>query len=688
MSPARLHIRAVRPWHDGGKNNQRFFGNFSRLIFLVAIFGMPAYADVAVTKGANLNVDVHREDGRIAMDLLGGIWIVPAKGGDAVLATDGMQQASRPRWSPDGRQILYQVTSAEGTALWLLDVQSSASNRISEPAANDLLASWHPDGERIVYSSGRNEADFDLWETDLPTGLSWRLSDDTGDELEAVWSAHGDHLAYIRKMADEFSIVVRRRGRSAMEIFTSDEPLSGLSWRPDGTLLTYSRGQGDNLVSEMVILSDPPLIREFAKDERLFPSAVSWLDRSRHVYAADGTIRRRAFGDWRSRQVRFRAVMKEPEARPHRTITARNLTIVDAPDERLVIRGARLFDGIWATYRQNMDVLIADGKIIAIEPSREWQDATILDLGNVTIMPGLIDTWATLPTTNSKSAGLIYLSYGVTTIVANQADDDFDPQIWAGAEHPGPRVLAALEVDKDTTFDNAGEFFLASISSVLSAQDIQAEQLKDLLQTTVPIVAGNWATYNSIDADVLLGIESLPRSAIDDRYQQEIGASARLANIGQAITVISGIADASTPGLEALLQSRQAKRFGQSASPDRRHSELPVMTASSASILLGSRPNGMPPGMALHAELRALGAAGLTGEQVLHTAGKNPARTLGLENQIGTITPGAMADLVLVNGDPLGNVDDVLNIVAVIRNGRFFSLVRLLEQADQMSAVE
>ena len=46
------------------------------------------------------------------------------------------------------------------------------------------------------------------------------------------------------------------------------------------------------------------------------------------------------------------------------------------------------------------------------------------------------------------------------------------------------------------------------------------------------------------------------------------------------------------------------------------------------------------------------------------------------------------ADLVLVNGDPLNNIDDVLNIVAVVRNGRFFSVVRLLEQAHAADSVE
>ena len=68
--------------------------------------------------------------------------------------------------------------------------------------------------------------------------------------------------------------------------------------------------------------------------------------------------------------------------------------------------------------------------------------------------------------------------------------------------------------------------------------------------------------------------------------------------------------------------------------------------------------------------------------------GKNAATMLGLDNQIGTITPGAMADLILVGGDPLNNFDDLLRIVAVVRNGRFFSLVSLLERVTPVTSVE
>ena len=59
-----------------------------------------AAAQVTLTEGADISVDVSA-DGRIAMDLLGGIWVVPLKGGNAEQLNAGLLPAERPRWSPE-----------------------------------------------------------------------------------------------------------------------------------------------------------------------------------------------------------------------------------------------------------------------------------------------------------------------------------------------------------------------------------------------------------------------------------------------------------------------------------------------------------------------------------------------------------------------------------------------------------
>jgi hypothetical protein len=168
----------------------------------------------------------------------------------------------------------------------------------------------------------------------------------------------------------------------------------------------------------------------------------------------------------------------------------------------------------------------------------------------------------------------------------------------------------------------------------------------------------------------------MPSSPRGRRY----GDLAAVATNG-SITLVSGLADSDTPGMLELMQSRQARLAPLPGEALRHYAEDVELAGGSSTVIVGSKPNGLPAGMALHAELRALEAAGLEGDRVLHAAGASAARVLGLGGTVGRIAPGAVADLVIVAGDPRARVADALDIVAVVRSGHFYSLVRLLERA-------
>jgi hypothetical protein len=638
-------------------------------------------ADIVVTEGTNFGVDIFPADGRIAMDLLGKIWVLPARGGQAQILTDGLLPARQPRWSPDGSKILYQTNSPDETSLWLVDVESSAASRAGAESFFNQHASWHPDGERIVFSSQRGNSGFDIWETDLPTGLSWRLSSHPGDEIEPVWSRDGRHLAYIRQDDDGYTLVLRRHGRAEVDLLVTDQPLSSPSWRPDGTLLTVLKQDGNELSIYMVILSDPPLLRQFIAGEDFFAAPVAWRNRHEMLYTADGVIKTRDFAAQSSTPLPFRATLQEPEMRPKTLIAKRELEIVDAPTGRLVIRGARLFDGIWNRYRDRMDVLIDRGRIVEVAARREWPDATVLDLGDVSVLPGFIDLWSAMPAGPAERSGPGMLAYGVTTIVTDDATAA-EP-MWEGETSPGPRVLAATDVGALSGQAAEHEYFFIKVRARDAGDDQTRAAVQHWQARGVPVLAESWNTGLEIGADLFVGAGSLPSSPVGGQYQDM-----RVAAPQGPVTLVSGLADAATPGISSLLGSRQARELGHGELPGRRFSSMPALASSAASILLGSKPNGLPAGLALHAELRALAAAGLRGDRILQATGSGAAAILGLDNQIGRITPGALADLVLVNGDPLNNAVDALAIVAVVRNGRFFSLVGLLERATSESGVE
>jgi imidazolonepropionase-like amidohydrolase len=82
-------------------------------------------------------------------------------------------------------------------------------------------------------------------------------------------------------------------------------------------------------------------------------------------------------------------------------------------------------------------------------------------------------------------------------------------------------------------------------------------------------------------------------------------------------------------------------------------------------------------GVDLHRELLQLAAAGLSPAEVLRAATLSPAEYFGLDTQYGTVETGKVADLVLLNGNPLVDVRNTQRIEAVIFNGNLYDRAAL-----------
>lgn len=638
----------------------------------------PAHAQVTLTEGTNFSIDAS-SDGRLAIDLLGGVWVLPAAGGAAEPITSGLLPAKRPRWSPDAGAILYEAQASGRNELRLYRYTSNDVQTLGNGKFSDQQADWHPDGDRIVFASQRHDSGLDLWELDLQTGLSWRISDLPGDESEPAWSADGRDLTYISQQDGRWALMLRRHGEPDHALLISEQRMSSPAWRPDGSLISFTRHVDDGLTVNMLILSDPLLERTLIDDQDLFLAPVAWLDRQQMLYAANGVIRKRQFNSWISKTVPFRATIGRPDIQATRNRPPRDLPVIDEPAGHLVLRAARVFDGIGGGYREAQDIVIHGGRIHAIEEQRDRPGAILVDMGDLTVLPGFIDSYAALPQNMDESFGPVLLSFGVTTVVAQHEQASELSGRWAGKEMPGPRLLAAT-----TIADSADATpWLVTVAGDMNAGLQQRDTVDRWQQRGVPVLAETWQVGLGSGASLLLGGATLPASPGGLRYQDMELATGR-----GPVTIISGLADAQTPGLDALLASRQAALLGATSLPVRRFTAAPRLAAGSATVVIGSKPNGLAPGIGLHAEFRALTAAGLTPEQTLRAAGVNAAAALGLGLQIGRIATGSVADLVIVDGDPLADVDDALNVVGVVRNGRFFSTIGLIDRLSKDTGVE
>lgn len=79
------------------------------------------------------------------------------------------------------------------------------------------------------------------------------------------------------------------------------------------------------------------------------------------------------------------------------------------------------------------------------------------------------------------------------------------------------------------------------------------------------------------------------------------------------------------------------------------------------------------PGFSVHDELRLLVRAGLRPLEALQAATLNPAQFLKTGDSLGTLEAGKLADLVLLEGDPLADIGNTARIRAVVLNGRLLT---------------
>jgi hypothetical protein len=84
------------------------------------------------------------------------------------------------------------------------------------------------------------------------------------------------------------------------------------------------------------------------------------------------------------------------------------------------------------------------------------------------------------------------------------------------------------------------------------------------------------------------------------------------------------------------------------------------------------------PALGVHANLRMLVAHGWSPYDALRTATVNPARYLGVSSDLGTLERGKVADLVMVEGNPLERIEDTMSVRMTMRNGSVFTPADLL----------
>ncbi len=872
----------------------------------------PQTSLISLHEGGDFSVSLPADHSQLAFDLVGGIWVMAPEDGNAEAITAITEFNRHPAFSPDGQWIAYESVRDGFHQIMLIDKDGGTPIQATFGNYHHLSPAWSPDGLALVFASNRAD-NFDLWKLDLETSELHQLTFDRRNEFEPNWNEDGTRLAFVRDDGTDSSILTLQPGAKPTVLLTEKTRLHGPSWRPGNQVLTYVRQHNGRSQLRMLLLSQPAITKPITHGEYAHPFPVHWVDRKSFIYAADGLIKRRIFGEPHAEQMPFNAQIEvtrdtwsvrkqdfndfdnrpvtgitgisptgdgrlivsalsdiweldadgtllrqltndafvdtHPAVSPNgRTLayvsdrsgslqvwlmdietkkarrvtsesgmalfpvwtpasdhlsflvanhpaatklTLKQIRLSDLeievlatdlprstppilnrddwsvplnrptkndlrekdsvenefrvpevplswrpfkPNDQLIVRASRIFDGIGPDYLIDHEVVIEDNRITDVRPWTDYSEtARIIDAKDHTIIPGLIDLSAQQTYVGGERSGRTWLAFGVTSIretVTDLPEATERYESWRSGRRIGPRLFMAL--NPCARISRPAELSLLdiiiegeahpNITQIELCPSLNSSGLRQMIATAHSF---SLPTVSVTPFPVLfLGADEVQLTASDGQIvstlSRNIGANLN-ANFNDVVTIagklntilISNLASTGLAGLStqsALTDHPRYKKLFTSAErswyrnlwnqqmlamPDGAETNhrstgqiLFRAITQGARVATGSRAPMTPYGLGLQAELRLLGETGLRPFQILKMASLDAARIMGAGDDLGSIHAGKLADLVIIDGDPLANIGDTANVVMTIINGRPYGAEELLTPGGRAGSVE
>ncbi len=155
---------------------------------------------IKTNEGTWMSLDVSPDGKTIAFDFLGDIFTMPISGGKATQFTSGMSFDSHPKFSPDGKRLLFISDRSGGENIWWFTMDKKDSLQVTKGNTDHYQsAEWAPDGDYIVGSRGTRNLKLWLFHKDGGTGAQLIEKPDNLKTVEPSFTPDGRFIWFARR---------------------------------------------------------------------------------------------------------------------------------------------------------------------------------------------------------------------------------------------------------------------------------------------------------------------------------------------------------------------------------------------------------------------------------------------------------------------------------------------------------